>query len=136
LKGHPQIENRAALYRSDGRLSQWLQLIEQYGPSKGRVIEVGCAPGVLLQELRDRDYECIGVEISDDVAKWTSQAIQVDVRSGFFPDVDLPPCHLFLAFDVLEHSPCPRDFMRHVSQLIYLMIWSTCFFLLTTRWKF
>lgn len=118
MRGHPTIENRAALYRSDGRLNQWLSLIEQYGPSNGRVIEVGCAPGVLLQELHERGYECLGVEISNDVADWMRQRIGLDVRSGFFPGVDLPPCHLFLAFDVLEHSPCPKDFMREVSRCL------------------
>ena len=118
LKGFPIIEDRAALYRSDGRLNQWLGLIEQYGPKTGRVIEVGCAPGVLLQELCKRGYECMGVEISDDVAEWMRQTSNLDVRAGFFPGVDLPPCHLFLSFDVLEHSPSPKDFIQEVHRIL------------------
>src|SRR5437773_480682 len=51
-KGNPTIESRSACYRSDGRLADWMNLVEKYGPPTGRVIEIGCAPGVLLQELR------------------------------------------------------------------------------------
>lgn len=117
-KGFPTIEKRAALYRSDGRLRYWLNLIKQYGPVGGCVIEVGCAPGVLLSELRQRGYECIGVEISQDVVDWMRRTMGLDVRSGFFPGVALPHCDLFLALDVLEHSPCPADFMHEVSRLL------------------
>ena len=111
LKRLPTIEDRAALYRSEGRLKLWLDLIEKYGSGSGKVIEVGCAPGVLLEELSARGYDCTGVEISSDVANWMRDK-GTDVRAGFFPGIDLPQCNLFLAFDVLEHSPCPVEFLR------------------------
>jgi SAM-dependent methyltransferase len=116
LKSFPTIENRAALYRSDGRLKQWLDLIEKYGPISGEVIEIGCAPGVLLEELSKRGYGCTGVEISNDVAAWMRRESGIDIRAGFFPGVELPSCNLFLAFDVLEHSPCPIEFLRSAAQ--------------------
>jgi len=116
LKRFPTIENRAALYKSDGRLDQWLDLIERYAPRTGKVIEIGCAPGVLLEELSARGYGCVGVEISNDVAEWMRGNTGIDIRTGFFPGVDLPPCNLFLAFDVLEHSPCPVEFLRQAAR--------------------
>jgi SAM-dependent methyltransferase len=117
-KGFPPIETRAALYRSDGRLDYWLQLIERYGPASGRVIEVGCAPGVLLAELKKRGYECLGIEIDGKVAEWISRNMNVNVREGLFPGVEMSNCDLFLAFDILEHSPCPEEFMREASHLL------------------
>lgn len=118
LKGFPMIENRMANDRSDRRLEYWLSLIERYGSSKGRVIEVGCAHGVLLSELNASGYNCIGVEPDDKTANWTSQKTGLDVRSGFFPYIDLPNCDLFLAFDVIEHSSDPIAFMKHIGQLL------------------
>lgn len=118
LKGIPTIEERSALYRADGRVDKWLSLIERYGPKKGTVIEVGCAPGVLLQELNNRGYDCVGVEISADVASWLKKETGLDVRSGAFPGVELPPCDLFVSFDVWEHSSDPLAFLRAVSQLL------------------
>jgi SAM-dependent methyltransferase len=119
LKGHPTIEERAARYRADGRLDRWLELMKRYGPASGTVIEVGCAPGVLLQELAARGYQCVGVEINPDVAQWMRETTKLDVRSGFYPGgVELPPCDLFLSFDVIEHSPCPDEFLREAARLL------------------
>ena len=118
LKGHPTIERRAELYRSDGRLDAWLRLVEKYGPSAGSVIEVGCAPGVLLESLAEQGYECVGVEISEAVATWMRDTIRLDIRAGFFPGVDLPHCDLFLSFDTLEHNPSPDEFVREAARLL------------------
>jgi SAM-dependent methyltransferase len=118
LKGHPTIERRAELYRNDGRLDGWLRLVNNFGPSAGSVVEVGCAPGVLLEALAERGYECVGVEISEDVAAWMRHTLRLDIREGFFPGVDLPPCNLFLSFDTLEHNPNPDEFIREAARLL------------------
>jgi len=116
--GNLPIEQRAKAYKADGRVDYWLKLIQYYGPPHGTVIEVGCAPGILLSELQAKGYECIGVEPDRKTAEWIQQNMKVKVRSGFFPDIDLPNCDLFLAFDVLEHSPNPDRFMQKIAQLL------------------
>lgn len=116
--GYPPIESRAALYRKDGRLSYWLQLISRFCPSQGNVIEVGCAPGVLLSNLEAEGYKCIGVEPDRKTATWIHENMNVNVLHGLFPDIDLLKCDIFLAFDVLEHSMFPDRFMYKVSQLL------------------
>ncbi len=118
MKGHPVIEQRPANDRSDGRVDYWLRLIERYGPPTGRVIEIGCAHGVLLAELKARGYECIGVEPDERTADWSRRNMGLDVRPGFFPGISLPNCNLFLAFDVLEHSLNPLAFMKSAAQLL------------------
>jgi SAM-dependent methyltransferase len=119
LKGFPTIERRAQLYREDGRLEKWLALVDQYAANSGSAVEIGCAPGVLLEELTERGYDCVGVEISEPVAAWMRQTLSLDVRSGFFPGgVELPMCEVFLTFDVLEHSPCPDRFLSEAARLL------------------
>lgn len=118
MKGFPPIETRADLYKSDGRLDYWLALVGRYGPAQGRVIEVGCAPGILLAELQKRGYECIGVEANGRVAEWMRCNMQVDVREGLFPGVKLPRCALFLAFDLMEHVPEPGVFVCEMARLV------------------
>lgn len=44
--------------------------------------------------------------------------MNLDVRSGVFPQLALPKCNLFLALDVLEHSHDPETFMKGVAQLL------------------
>lgn len=116
--GYPPIGSRGEQYRKDGRLSCWLQTVERYGPTSGRVIEVGCAPGVLLAELKARGYECMGVEPDQKTASWIRENVGIDVQAGLFPGIQLPSCDLFLAFDVIEHSPSPDQFMLEIARLL------------------
>jgi glycosyltransferase involved in cell wall biosynthesis/SAM-dependent methyltransferase len=118
MKGGSTIEDRAEVYRQDGRLGYWLRLIERYASGRGRVIEIGCSPGVLLAELQQRGYECVGVEPDQHTAEWIQRQLNVDVRTGFFPDVKLPQADLLLAFDVLEHVPNPEDFVNGLAYLL------------------
>lgn len=118
IYGYPTIKERAELYKKDGRLDYWLKLIQTYAPKEGVVIEIGCAPGILLQRLQSLGYSCIGVEPDEETAVWIRNNLNVDVRSGLFPEINLPSCDLFLAFDVLEHSPQPDKFMQKVAELL------------------
>ena len=118
MKGASTIEDRAEIYRADGRLTYWLRLVDKYAPQTGRAIEIGCSPGILLSELQKRGYECIGVEPDEQTAAWIRQHMNVDVRAGFFPDVKLPAADLILAFDVLEHVVNPADFMSGIAKVL------------------
>lgn len=118
VMGVPPIEKRADLYRADGRLQYWLDLVRQYGPRSGNVIEIGCAPGTLLSELTQLGFSCIGVEPDSSVAEWINRNTKVRVVQGLFPEVDLPKCDLFLAFDVAEHTPDPVAFWRGIANTL------------------
>jgi SAM-dependent methyltransferase len=118
MRGNPSIENRPSNDQSDGRVDYWLKLIDQYHPVRGRVIEIGCGSGVLLSELQSRGYECIGVDVDEKSAAWIRDNMALDVRAGIFPDVELPSCTLFLAFDVLEHTRRPHEFMKRAAELL------------------
>jgi len=117
-RGYPPIEQRAGLYASDGRLDHWLSLVERFGPQNGSVVEVGCTPGVLLTKLQQRGYKCIGVEPDRKVAEWIQDSTGVEIRAGFFPDVSVPQCNLFMAFDVAEHAPDPVAFLEGISRVL------------------
>lgn len=118
LKGHQPIEGRRANDEADGRVDFWMNLIERHGPSSGVAIEVGCAHAVLLDRLGRQGFDCVGVEPDEKTAEWVRRTVGLDVRSGFFPDVDLPQCDLFLALDVVEHSPAPDAFMAAAARLL------------------
>lgn len=118
IHGYPTIEDRASLYRQDGRLETWLRLVERYAPKPCRAIEIGCAPGVLLSELALRGYECIGVEVDVSTARWLQQATRLNIKAGVFPGVEVPRCGLFLAMDVIEHSYSPEEFLAAAAALL------------------
>ena len=118
LKGHPVIEQRKGHDLGDGRVDRWLSVIEQHAPPEGQAIEVGCAHGVLLAELKRRGYDCIGVEVDEQTVAWAQEDVNVEMRVGLFPMVELPRCDLFLSFDVIEHSLCPEEFLRGAARLL------------------
>jgi SAM-dependent methyltransferase len=118
LRGNPSIEGRPENDRSDGRVEFWLKLIERQCARTGRVIEIGCGSGVLLKELKRCGYECIGVDIDEKSADWIRQNMGLDIRSGIFPNIDLPACDVFLAFDVIEHSKRPLEFLKRAAELL------------------
>ena len=119
MRGWPALSERGELYKRDGRLAHWLALVDKYAPTPRTVIEIGCAPGVLLTELKARGYRCVGVEPEQRVAEWL-RSLGLDVRAGMFPDrgLALPPCDLLLAFDVLEHVPAPDAFLAETANLL------------------
>jgi len=118
MKGYPAIEGRVETDLRGGRVGYWQDLVERYAPPGGTAIEVGCAHGIMLAALRDRGWETVGVEVDEETARWTREHMHLDVRAGIFPDVDLPACDLFLAFDVIEHSHNPQAFMERVAELL------------------
>lgn len=120
LRGHPIIEERTSndLSDTDGRVDYWLSLIAKSDIPGNRVLEVGCAHGVLLKKLSERGFTCTGVEVDPATADWTQQKTGIHVISGIFPDVPAPECDLFLAFDVIEHSHSPEAFLARAAELL------------------
>jgi 2-polyprenyl-3-methyl-5-hydroxy-6-metoxy-1,4-benzoquinol methylase len=42
----------------------------------------------------------------------------VKMITGLFPETELSRCELFMAFDVIEHSPSPEAFMQTAASLL------------------
>lgn len=120
IKGHPTIEERTLNDLNDGRVNFWLDIVRQYTKKPGVAIEVGCGHGVLLNQLNSEGWKTIGVEIDEGTAHWVRKETALDIRVGIFPDIQLPPCDLFLAMDVIEHIYEPLSFAVKIKELLTL----------------
>lgn len=101
------------------KAQEHLAAIERQVPGKGRLLELGCGPGVFLEIARSRGWQTGGVDPGD----W---------REGYDKDdeLNIRRCSLFEtgfeenSFDVvymgsvLEHLPSPRRYLEQLHRLL------------------
>jgi 2-polyprenyl-3-methyl-5-hydroxy-6-metoxy-1,4-benzoquinol methylase len=87
-----------------------LDLIARFVPG-GRLLDVGCGPGLLLDEARRRGYDTIGLELSRASAGHARDALGLDVRElaleDFEDGIDPPGFDAVVLADVIEHLDDP-----------------------------
>lgn len=88
----------------------------------GRLLDIGCAGGVFLDEARRRGFEVAGIELNASMAQYARDTYGVEVRTGRIEDV---PDHqwsgafsVVTLLDCLEHVPEPLAAMRKVGQWV------------------
>lgn len=85
----------------------------------GRMLDVGCADGLFLRVMQSYGWECIGVEPNQRMAEFGQRRWRLDVWHGDIFDVnDLESFDLITFWDVLEHTPSPRNALFHARKLL------------------
>ncbi len=86
----------------------------------GRLLEVGCAHGFLLDHLKGRGYHVTGVEVSPVASGYASGTLGLDVRRTTLEAAGFPEnsFDIVLMLDVLEHLHRPRDVLREAGRVL------------------
>ena len=86
---------------------------------EARLLEVGCASGLLLKRARERGWRTLGVELSPDAVA-QARALGLDVRQGTLSDAALPAASFDIVYmgDVLEHVPDCRATLAEVARVL------------------
>ncbi len=114
-KSTDYIEEEAG-QRAQGRAA--LERIEHYvGP--GRLLDVGCWAGFLLDEARRRGWETLGVEPSEFASAYAREQLGLDVRTADLFAAELQPRSFdaVVLGDVIEHLPDPDRTLDRVAAL-------------------
>ena len=109
------LAEEAGRRRTAGRL---LELIARYQPA-GRLLDVGCGHGLLLDEARRRGYEVEGLELSASSAAYARDVLGLTVHEQPLGEyaADEPYAAIVIA-DVLEHLEHPSAAIRHCRDLL------------------
>jgi SAM-dependent methyltransferase len=74
----------------------------------GRLLDVGCGPGLLLDEARARGYRTLGLELSHEAAQHAREALELDVREAALEELeDADGFDVIVLADVIEHLEDP-----------------------------
>lgn len=101
------------------RMALNLETIDRHGTPGGRVLDVGCGTGFLLENLAGRGYSGVGIDLSPESVALAQERLerigaadrlQAQVGSAYEPPEG--PFDLIALTDVLEHLEDPRACLR------------------------
>ena len=112
-RGYVDYVADEAVYRKEFR--RRLRTLHKAG-AQGRLLDVGCAAGWLLDEAKSLDFEPTGLEPSPQVAREAHERTGVPVFAGAVEDALLSTAHYdaITIFDVLEHLVEPLATLRRL----------------------
>ena len=87
---------------------------------RGRLLDVGCATGTYLAEMRKLSWQVQGVEPHEQAAKYARQRLNLDVFTGDLLASQLPDNYFdaVTLWDVLEHTHDPLAVLGEVHRLL------------------
>ena len=116
-----EMSDTAYLAEEEGRritARRLLEMIGQYNPS-GRLLDVGCGHGLLLDEAKAMGYETLGLELSSANAAHARDELGLDVREVGLEDfADPDGFDVVVLADVIEHLADPKSAIDQCRELL------------------
>ncbi len=94
-------------------------LLKRYGRN-GRLLDVGSGFGFFVAEIKNKGWEAMGVEISQNALDYARSVLGLIVRPGPLEKVGFPDNHFdaVTAFYVIEHLPFPNAFLGECYRIL------------------
>jgi 2-polyprenyl-3-methyl-5-hydroxy-6-metoxy-1,4-benzoquinol methylase len=94
--------------------------LEFLGPSRGRLLDVGCSTGYFLAHARAAGWDVVGTELDVKAAELARSTFGVPVRCGDLRELSFNESEFDAAtmWGVLEHLPEPHLYLSHLSRLV------------------
>jgi len=86
----------------------------------GNLLDVGCANGSLLDNLRDNGKKCFGVDISKPMIELGRNKPGLDLFLGTLEEAGYPEAFFdwIISFDVVEHLDDPLSTLREIQRIL------------------
>ena len=97
-----------------------LALVEAHVP-RGRLLDVGCGHGLLLDEARARGWQVTGIELAAGAREHARDALGLDVRDETLAELVAAggePFDAVVLADVIEHLDDPAGAVRDCARLL------------------
>lgn len=86
----------------------------------GRVLDIGCATGLLVKRLIDHGFGATGIELNARSAEYGRETFGIDIRNTPLEACafDTETFDAIFLTDVLEHTANPRAFLGEVNRIL------------------
>jgi SAM-dependent methyltransferase len=97
-----------------------IRAIERLLDGTGSVLDVGCGPGVLLNQMRERGWQVRGTERSAAAAQQARDTFHLDVRAQGVDDLvaEGATFDAVVLWHVAEHLHTPAEIVRGIARLL------------------
>jgi SAM-dependent methyltransferase len=97
-----------------------LDLVEKFVPSRGHLLDIGCATGNFMWAARERGWEVRGIELIEPAARIAQERYGLNVEIGSLETVEWPEAcfNVITLWDVLEHLPDPKGALKRCHNLL------------------
>jgi 2-polyprenyl-3-methyl-5-hydroxy-6-metoxy-1,4-benzoquinol methylase len=96
-----------------------LNEILKYDRKKTSILDIGSCMGDFLKVAQKNYDNCIGVEVSENMAKFTEKQLNVKVYIGSYVDLDFKEKYSCIHMShVIEHIPNPREWILKTKALL------------------
>jgi len=123
---YADTEYEAGVYRDyidarEMKLEHFRRRLERVLPHvrKGRLLDIGCSCGFFMEVAAANGFEVEGLEFSRAAIAAADPAIRPHIFCSSVDEFESTRSYdLITAFDLIEHVPQPKDFLRKVRRLL------------------
>lgn len=100
----------------------WSTHLKKLAPYRktGRILDIGCSLGFLLQQAKQLGWDPYGVEVSDFAVRYATEKLGLNVTQGILEE-DTYEAGFFdavICSHVMEHVPSPRLLLRRINKIL------------------
>ena len=119
----PDGDDRAYFQKVNAQLADYakaLDVLNEYCPHKGRLLEIGCGPGLLLAHARSQGWDVVGLEPDPRFANYARAHYGFELIEALLPQARAPDgaFDAVLLLHVIEHMPDPLADLREARRLL------------------
>lgn len=130
---HPLPENPSTVYNEDYFRKWYLKYypqrkvytgklflrIERYAGTKGKLLDVGCGTGILMEVAKEKGWDVYGQDVSPFAVDYCRKK-GFEIYDKFLPELNLPEnsFDLITMFDVIAHLKAPFSYIDFCSKLL------------------
>ncbi len=95
------------------------EITSHFGSDK-RILDIGCATGLLLNYLKEKGWNTKGVEICKESAQYAINHFNLDIVTKPLSESEFPDnyFHAIHFSHLIEHVPSPYDFLKEVYRIL------------------